>query len=156
MRIRVLSIGRKMPAWVNDGWMTYARRLPIECALELIEIEPVVRTRGGDHSRALTIEGERLLAALPKRAWLVALTEHGQQWSSVALSQQLRRWLSHGSDVALLIGGADGLAPACLQRADQQWSLSALTFPHQLVRVMVAEQLYRAWSLTQGHPYHRA
>ncbi len=144
-----------MPGWIAQGFDEYAKRMPRECRLELLEIEPVPRKRAQDHQRALDIEAERLLAAVPKRAHCVALAINGQSWSTVQLAQRLNSWMASGHDVALLVGGADGLAPACLTHASEQWSLSPLTFPHPLVRVILAEQLYRAWSLLHGHPYHR-
>jgi 23S rRNA (pseudouridine1915-N3)-methyltransferase len=155
MRIRLIAIGRRMPAWVESGYAEYAKRLPCECALSLAEIEPGQRGKGGGAERARTDEGKRMLKAIPKGARVVALDGAGEHWSTETLAEQLRRWLAGGRDVALLVGGPDGLAEPCLARADQRWSLSRLTFPHPLVRVIVAEQLYRAWTLVQGHPYHR-
>ena len=160
MRIRLLSVGRRMPGWVNEGFAEYAKRLPAECALELVEIEPGRRGRGNasaaDLDRIRRDEGERLLKALPDGALAVALDVRGRPWSTEQLAGQLTGWLGGGRDVALLVGGPDGLADTCLARAEQRWSLSPLTFPHPLVRVILAEQLYRAWSITKGHPYHRA
>lgn len=154
MRIHLLSVGRRMPAWVQAGWEDYARRLPPECALQLVEIEPVQRGRG-PATRAVQEEGERMLKAVPKGAGVIALDVAGEPWSTARLAEALRGWLAGGRDMALLVGGADGLAAGCLARAERRWSLSPLTFPHPLVRVILAEQLYRAWSLLQGHPYHR-
>jgi 23S rRNA (pseudouridine1915-N3)-methyltransferase len=160
MRIRLLSVGRRMPRWVNEGFGEYAKRLPAECALELVEIEPAQRTRAktgaADLDRIRRDECERLRKALPDGALAVALDVRGRSWSTEQLAQELETWLAGGRDVALLVGGPDGLSDACLARADQRWSLSTLTFPHPLVRVILAEQLYRAWSLIKGHPYHRA
>lgn len=143
-----------MPDWIKQGFDEYARRLPRECALTLKEIPPIKRGKTTSAERAKDEEGERLLAAIGKEH-VVALDEGGQQWSTIDLARRLRGWLDGGRDVALLIGGADGLTTACRERADEVWSLSRLTFPHPLVRVVVAEQLYRSWSLLQGHPYHR-
>lgn len=156
MRIHLLAVGRRLPAWVQAGYAEFSRRLPPECRLILTEIEPGARGKGRDPQRAMTEEGARLLAALPKAALVVALDEHGRQWSSAELAQRLQAWLQGGRDVALLIGGADGLAPEVKARAEARWSLSRLTLPHALVRVLVAEQLYRAWSILTQHPYHRA
>ena len=159
MRIRLLSVGRRMPGWVQEGFAEYAKRLPPECALELVEIEP--GRRGGakpsaaDLQRIRRDEGERLLKALPDGALAVALDVRGRPWSTERLAHELTGWLGGGRDVSLLVGGPDGLSDACLARAQQRWSLSPLTFPHPLVRVILAEQLYRAWSITKGHPYHR-
>lgn len=155
MRVYLLSVGRRMPGWVAAGFDDYARRLPPECSLRLIEIDP--GRRGKDSAaQALAVEGRRLLKSVPKGAGVIALERSGEAWSTEELANQLRGWLTGGRDQVLLIGGADGLARDCLERAEQHWSLSPLTLPHQLVRVIVAEQLYRAWSLLQGHPYHRA
>lgn len=145
-----------MPGWVEAGWHDYARRLPPECALRLVEIEPGHRGKGAGIEAARREECERLLAAIPKGAQVVALDVAGTAWSTEQLATELGRWLGAGRDLALLVGGPDGLAEACLARAERRWSLSPLTFPHALVRVILAEQLYRAWSLLQGHPYHRA
>jgi 23S rRNA (pseudouridine1915-N3)-methyltransferase len=155
MRIYLISVGQRMPVWIAEGYAEYAKRLPPECALKLVEIDPLRRGKTTVPAVARGDEGRRMLLALPKGAGVVALDGGGQNWSTEQLAQHLRTWLAAGRDCALLIGGADGLAPECLSRADQRWSLSALTFPHPLVRVIVAEQLYRAWSLLNGHPYHR-
>lgn len=160
MRIQLLSVGRRMPAWVEAGFSDYAKRLPPSCALSLTEIEPAMRGKGGSTStaqrkRLLQIEGERLLNATPPSAHAIALDVRGRAWSTEALAGELEQWLASGRDVALWVGGADGLDARCLDRAQQRWSLSALTFPHPLVRVILAEQIYRAWTILQGHPYHR-
>jgi 23S rRNA (pseudouridine1915-N3)-methyltransferase len=145
-----------MPGWVEAAYAEYAKRLPGECALHLVEIEPGHRSKGANLEQARREEGERLLKALPKGALAIALDERGEAWDTAHLAAELAGWLGGGRDPALMVGGADGLAPECLQRAEQRWSLSALTFPHSLVRVILAEQIYRAWSLVKGHPYHRA
>lgn len=145
-----------MPRWVQEGYGEYAKRLPSECALQLVEIAPGRRGKGADIQRALRDEGERMLAAIPKGCQVLALDVKGKSWSTEQLSSKLSEWMGDGRDLALLVGGPEGLADACRQRADGGWSLSALTMPHPLVRVVVAEQLYRAWSLLRNHPYHRA
>ena len=145
-----------MPAWVQTGYAEYAKRLPSECRLTLVEIPAVARSKSSDPLRAKREEGEKILKALPRGAWVVALDESGAAHTTRSLAQTLQRQLGQGRDLALLVGGADGLSPECLQRADEKWSLSPLTFPHPLVRVIVAEQLYRAYSLSKNHPYHRA
>jgi 23S rRNA (pseudouridine1915-N3)-methyltransferase len=155
MRVHLIAVGRRMPGWVETGYLEYAKRLPSECALQLIEIEPSHRVKGTPAERAMSQEGQRMLKAIPKGALVVALEETGEPWSTEILSAHLRAWLAGGRDLACLIGGPDGLGQACLDRAERRWSLSRLTFPHPLVRVIVAEQLYRAWTLVQGHPYHR-
>jgi 23S rRNA (pseudouridine1915-N3)-methyltransferase len=165
MRIRLISIGQRMPRWVDEGYAEYAKRLPPSCALELIELPGGLAGKGargrgaalpdGELPRLRRDEGERLLAAVPARSRIVALDVRGRAWSSEELAAQLADWLADGRDVALLVGGPNGLAEDCLARAEQRWSLSALTLPHPLVRVVLAEQLYRAWSQLEGHPYHR-
>ncbi|MDE2195724.1 MAG: 23S rRNA (pseudouridine(1915)-N(3))-methyltransferase RlmH [Gammaproteobacteria bacterium] len=155
MRIHLLTAGSRLPSWINQGFAEYAARLPPECRLILKEIPLGAGRRTGDTARAMTEEGARLLAAVPPRARVVALDVRGRAFSSGELAQQLNHWLQDGRDLALLVGGPDGLAPECLARADLEWSLSPLTLPHGLVRVVVAEQLYRAWTILNNHPYHR-
>lgn len=156
MRVHLLAVGQKMPRWVRDGYLEYANRLRGELRLELKEIAPGKRTRNTDISRILDREGERLIAAIPQRAIVIALDVEGSQWSTGQLSGRVEKWFAAGCDVALLVGGPEGLSSAALDRADARWSLSALTYPHPLVRIIVAEQLYRALSLLRNHPYHRA
>lgn len=156
MRIHLLAVGRRMPSWVEEAYAEYAQRLPPECRLELKEINPGQRGKNADTARAIADEGTRMLAAFPKGARIIALDERGQQWSSTELSTRLKDWMQDGRDVALLVGGPDGLAPDCLKRAESKWSLSKMTLPHPLVRVVLAEQIYRAWSILNNHPYHRA
>ena len=156
MRVCLIAVGSRLPAWVQTGFAEYAKRLPRECRLELVEIPVEHRNRNADISRLRKAEGERILAAVPPRALVVALDERGKPWSSADLSRRLEDWMQEGHDVALMVGGPDGLDSACLDRASLSWSLSALTLPHGLVRVMVAEQVYRGWSMLRGHPYHRA
>jgi 23S rRNA (pseudouridine1915-N3)-methyltransferase len=156
MRIHLLSVGTRMAGWVEAGFAEYARRLPSECRLRLVEIPPVARGKGEDSARGVRKEGERLLASIPPQARTLALEVRGRLLSTEEVARELGGWLQGGRDVALLLGGPDGLDPACLERAESCWSLSPLTFPHPLVRVIVAEQIYRAWSLLHNHPYHRA
>lgn len=156
MRLELIAVGERMPAWVREGYEEYAKRLPRECALILREIEPGVRGKSQETARAVAQEGERMLAALPKSARVVAVDVKGAEHSTEELAARLEVWLADGRDVALLVGGPDGLAPECLARAEERWSLSRLTLPHPLVRVVLAEQLYRAWSILRNHPYHRA
>lgn len=156
MKIHLLAVGARMPTWVQTAYAEYAARLPREWPLHLREIPLGQRKSGADPGRAMQVEGERLLAAAPAGSRLIVLDERGQQWSTAELAEQLAGWRQEGRDLSLLIGGPDGLAAACRERAERLWSLSRLTLPHLLVRVVVAEQLYRAWSLLQHHPYHRA
>lgn len=155
MRIHLLAAGSRMPGWVQAGFQEYAKRLPGECALCLREIPLHRRGKEANTRRQAEAESRRMLAAIPRGARVIALDKSGQQWSTQELARHLAGWLQQGRDLALLVGGPEGLAPVCLERAAIRWSLSRLTFPHSLVRVLVAEQLYRAWSLLQGHPYHR-
>lgn len=145
-----------MPGWVEAGFAEYAKRLPAECTLRLTEIEPGHRGKSASPDVARREEGERLLAAVPKGARVLALDVTGRAFSTEELTTEFSGWLADGRDLALLVGGPDGLSADCLARAEGRWSLSRLTFPHPLVRVILAEQLYRAWSLLRGHPYHRA
>ncbi|RKZ84389.1 MAG: 23S rRNA (pseudouridine(1915)-N(3))-methyltransferase RlmH [Candidatus Parabeggiatoa sp. nov. 1] len=156
MQIDLICVGQKMPSWVESGFNEYAKRLPIISRLNLIEISLRKRTKNADLVRLQRQEGEQMLAAIAQGAYVIALDECGQVWDSQQLAAQLTRWMQTYSTVALLVGGPEGLSDICLQRAQQRWSLSALTFPHQLVRIIVAEQLYRAWSWLNNHPYHRA
>lgn len=156
MNIYLIAVGNRMPRWVEEGYHAYAKRLPSECALKLIEVAPGRRSKGADIARAIRGEGERMLKAIPRRCRVVTLEVEGKPWSTEQLSLKLGSWLADGPDIALLVGGPEGLADSCQQRADLRWSLSPLTLPHPLVRVLLAEQLYRAWSLLNNHPYHRA
>lgn len=156
MRARLISVGERMPAWVADGFAEYRKRLSRELPLELVEIALGQRGKGRDPARAIADEGAAVLAALPKDIHVVALDGRGKPWSSEQLAEQLAAWRMSGRDLAILIGGPDGHASDVLARADQRWSLGPLTLPHMLVRLIVAEQLYRAMSINAGHPYHRA
>lgn len=156
MQIHLIAVGTKMANWVNQGYQEYAKRMPRECSLVLNEITPGFRGKSADVRKAINDEGERMLRAVPKGARVIALDVRGRAWSTEALAQQLGGWMAGGQDIALLVGGPEGLADSCLQAADQRWSLSPLTLPHPLVRVLLSEQLYRAWSLLNNHPYHRA
>ncbi|MFN3919964.1 MAG: 23S rRNA (pseudouridine(1915)-N(3))-methyltransferase RlmH [Methylohalobius sp.] len=155
MRIHLIAAGSRMPGWVQEGFKEYAKRLPRECALYLKEIPLQRRSKRGNISRQIEAEGIQMTAAIPQDAYVIALDKDGQQWTTDELARHLAEWLQQGLDLALLVGGPEGLAPVCLERAAIRWSLSRLTFPHSLVRILVAEQFYRAWSLLQGHPYHR-
>lgn len=156
MRIRLIVTGTRVPEWIRQGTEEYRRRLPPECALEVVEVAPGRRGRKGDDvARAVHDEGERLLAATPAGARVWVLDERGREWNTRELAQRLAGWLRDGRDLALLVGGADGLSEACRGHAEGAWSLSRLTLPHRLVRILVAEQLYRAWSVLTHHPYHR-
>lgn len=155
MQIQLITIGNRMPAWVQQGYDEYAKRLPRECELVLKEIAPGKRAKNSDIARIIKDEGERLLKAIPNDTRIVTLDIPGKAWTTPDLAEALQRWLNSGQNIALLIGGPEGLSETVKQRADESWSLSKLTLPHPLVRVIVAEQLYRAWSILHNHPYHR-
>lgn len=154
MRLKLVAAGTRLPGWIGEGFGEFAGRLPRECRLELVEIPLGRRPKGADPSRAVREEGRRMLAAAAGHL-RVCLDVRGQSVNTPALARRLEAWMADGRDVALLVGGPDGLDPSCLEGADWRWSLSPLTLPHGLVRVLVAEQLYRAWSVLAGHPYHR-
>lgn len=156
MEIQVVAVGTRMPGWVEEGYREYTRRMPRECSVALTEIPSGQRGKSRPVARAVSEEGKRMLAAIDDRQRVIALDVGGRSWSTEQLAGELRDWLQDGRDVSLLIGGPDGLAADCLARAAQRWSLSPLTLPHPLVRVVLAEQLYRAWTLLSGHPYHRS
>lgn len=156
MKLRLICVGQKMPDWVSAGYNDYARRMPPELPLELTEIAMAHRGKNPDIARLMQRESDAILATVGQRDRVIALEVGGKPWSTEKLASQLESWQQGGQDVCFLVGGPDGLADACRQRADQQWSLSPLTLPHPLVRIVLAEQLYRAWSITRNHPYHRA
>ena len=145
-----------MPVWVNEGYREYARRLPRECRLKLTEIPLGQRTRSKTVQRAVAEEGNRMLAEISPGENVIALDIKGRSWSTEQLAGEFQQWMQGGRGINLLVGGPDGLSATCLERAQQRWSLSPLTLPHPLVRVLLAEQLYRAWTVMVGHPYHRA
>lgn len=155
MRVHLIAVGQRMPAWVEDGYREFAKRLSAEVSLELVELAPGKRGKGMDLARAMRDEGRRMQEAIPKGALVIALDQRGREWDTQELARQLSDWLQMGREVALLVGGPEGLAEDCLAQAERKWSLSRLTLPHPLVRVVVAEQLYRAWSILKNHPYHR-
>ena len=144
-----------MPSWVETGYQEYSKRLPNDFQLELVELSPGYRGKGADIGRAIRSEGDAMLAAIGKNERVVALDVKGKPWTTEQLGKHAENWRMEGANVCLLVGGPDGLDARCLERADQKWSLSALTLPHPLVRIVLAEQIYRAWTLLQGHPYHK-
>ena len=156
MRGRLIAIGERMPVWVAEGFAEYRKRLSHDLPLELVELKPGARGKGRDDARAIQEEGAAILTALPRDIHVVALDGGGKMWSSEELAEQLAKWRMSGRDIAFLIGGPDGHSPDVLARTDQKWSLGPLTLPHMLVRLVLAEQLYRATTLLAGHPYHRA
>ncbi len=155
MQVIIAAVGHKMPAWIAAGFDEYAKRMPADCRLQLKEVKPVERSGSKNADTAMALERTRIEAVLPKGARIIALDEHGRDLTSVQLSEQLMQWQRDGRDVALVIGGADGLDAAFKAQADMLLRVSSMTLPHGMVRVLLAEQLYRAWTITQNHPYHR-
>lgn len=156
MKLIVIAVGARMPGWVQDAWQNYAKRLPHDCAVELREIKPEPRTSGKLPSQLMHAEAQRIQAVLPARARCIALDEHGKDLTTLALSRHLETWRGGGQDVVFIIGGPDGLDSNLKKNCDQLLRLSSLTLPHPMVRVLLVEQLYRAWAIMNGHPYHRA
>lgn len=156
MKLIVIAVGIRMPDWVQTAWSDYARRLPADCALELKEIKPEPRTSGKTPAQMMQAEARRIESALPTNAYLIALDEHGRDLTTMKLAAELEKWRSGGQDVVFLVGGPDGLDADLKRRCDSLLRLSSMTLPHPMVRVVLAEQLYRAWAINTNHPYHRA
>lgn len=155
MKIKLVAVGQKMPRWVEEAFGDYQKRLPKDFSLELIEVVPAQRPKNYSIEQVMKKEAQAIAARLTGKEWLVALEVKGKAWSTEQLAQASEQWKYTGQDVALIVGGPDGLDPELSAKADQKWSLSNLTLPHPLVRVLLAEQLYRAWSIQVGHPYHK-
>lgn len=155
MKIRLISVGNKMPDWVTQAYQNYQKRLTGSVQLELIEIPLSKRGKNADIKRLMEKESQQMLAAIPPRYRVICLDVKGKALSTENLAQKLQNYEQQGDNIALLIGGPEGLSSNCLTRADERWSLSAMTLPHPMVRVILAEQIYRSWSLNMGHPYHR-
>jgi len=156
MHLLVAAVGQRMPDWVNEAWTEYSRRMPRSLALSLREIALLKRGKNADTQRLKAAESQALFNAMPARARVIALDVEGRRWSTEKLAANLEDWLGDGRDIGFMIGGPDGISADILQQADTRWSLGPLTLPHPLVRVVLVEQLYRAWTITQNHPYHRA
>jgi 23S rRNA (pseudouridine1915-N3)-methyltransferase len=155
MQINLISVGNKMPGWVQQGYDEYSKRMPKECSLVLKEVLPGKRGKNSDIARIVRDEGERMIQAIPTKSHVVTLDIPGKPWTTPELSVSMKRWMESGQNVALMIGGPEGLSDSVRDLARESWSLSKLTFPHPIVRILVAEQLYRAWSILNNHPYHR-
>ena len=155
MQLIIAAVGHKMPAWIETAYQEYAKRMPPECRVFIKEIKPVERSGSKTAETVMALECARIEAVIPKNARVIALDEHGKDLTSVGLSQQLTLWQQDGRDIVFVIGGADGLDAQFKAKADMLIRISSLTLPHGMVRVVLAEQLYRAWSITQNHPYHR-
>jgi len=156
MKLKLLAVGNKMPAWVNQGFAEYSKRMPRDMRLELVEVPLGNRSKNSDVRRAMEQETECLFNHIQPRDHVIALEVRGKSWTTERLADNMNQWRQDGNDVVLLVGGPDGLSDACRERAQQLWSLSDLTLPHPIVRVVLSEQLYRAWTITQNHPYHRS
>lgn len=155
MQLIIAAVGHKMPAWIESGYQEYAKRMPAECRIHLKEIKPIERSGSKSAETVMALEKTKIEAVLPKNARIIALDERGKDLTTMALSQHLTQWQQDGRDVAFIIGGADGLDAEFKAKADMLIRISSMTLPHGMVRVLLAEQLYRAWSITQNHPYHR-
>lgn len=155
MKIRLIAVGKRVPAWIQEGFADYAQRIPREFNFELIEIEPGRRTKAAQPDPAIAEEGSRMLAAIDRQTHVVAFDERGRTLTTRDFSQRLDGWLREAVNIDFLIGGPDGLAPEIKLRANETWSLSAMTMPHALARVVAVEQIYRAWCIVCHHPYHR-
>jgi 23S rRNA (pseudouridine1915-N3)-methyltransferase len=155
MQLIIAAVGHKMPAWIETGFQEYAKRMPPECKLVLKEIKPIDRASNKNAEAVMAQERTRIEAVLPKGGRMIALDERGQDLTTMQMSQLLTQWQQQGGDVTFVIGGADGLDAELKKNADMLIRISSLTLPHGIVRVLLAEQLYRAWSITQNHPYHR-
>lgn len=156
MQLIIAAVGHKMPAWIESGFSEYCKRMPPECRIVLKEIKPVERSGSKTAETVMALERSKIEAALPKQTRIIALDEHGTNLTTMQLAQLLTEWQQDGGDVCFVIGGADGLDAGFKTRAHLKIRVSSLTLPHGMVRVLLAEQLYRAWSITQNHPYHRA
>lgn len=156
MHIRLLAVGDRQPSWVDEAFARYSERFPRQWKFRLDTIATVRRNKNDKSERAKNAEGEQILDKLNTQEQVVLLDERGKQFTSRLLAEKLADWQGEGRDLCFVIGGPDGVTDACRQRADATWSFSQLTLPHGLARVILAEALYRAWSLQSGHPYHRA
>ncbi|MFA5664359.1 23S rRNA (pseudouridine(1915)-N(3))-methyltransferase RlmH [Castellaniella sp.] len=156
MKLHVCAVGQRMPGWVQAAWDDYARRMPRDCPLVLHEIRPESRALGKTPGQLMRAEALRIEAALPDGALRIILDEHGKALDTMQLAQLVQQWRDSGTDAAFVIGGPDGLDAGLKRSAHQTLRLSSLTLPHPMVRILLAEQLYRAWSILTGHPYHRS
>ncbi len=155
MKLIIVSVGHKMPDWITAGFNEYAKRMPRESKIELVEVKPEPRTTGKTTAQIMESEAQRILAALPQNCLRIAMDEHGAQPTTRQFAAQMQGWMREGRDVAFIIGGADGLHDSVKLAVQQLLALSAFTLPHAFVRVLLAEQLYRAYNLLHNHPYHR-
>ena len=155
MKSSLVAVGKRMPDWVNEGFKEYNKRLPKDLRLRLIEVTPVNRSKTGSERSIIKEEDKRIRSVIPSESLVIVLDAKGKHFTSMNLARKLKKWQESGRDITFVVGGADGLHDKLKEEADFIWSLSGLTLPHALVRVVLAEQIYRAWSITQNHPYHR-
>lgn len=155
MKIQLITVGGKMPAWVTQGFGEYAKRLPRELTPHLVEVPLAARMKNANLEQIKEAEGQAIMQVASKNALRIMLDTRGEPWSTEEVAEHLVRWQREGRDLAFIIGGPDGLSENCLNSATAKWSLSNLTLPHPLVRIIFIEQLYRAWSILQNHPYHK-
>ncbi len=155
MQLTIVAVGHKMPGWITSGFTEYEKRMPTDCRIILKEIKPIERSSSKSAHTVMALERAKIEAAIPKQARIIALDEHGKDVTTLQLSQLLTQWQQQGGDTCFVIGGADGLDAEFKARANLNIRLSSLTLPHAIVRILLAEQLYRAWTITQNHPYHR-
>lgn len=155
MKIQILAMGTKMPSWVQQGCDEYAKRFPKEFSLNIKELTLASRSKTTSTKTVIEAESEKLLAAVPSGNQIVVLDKGGSSWSTEQLADHIRNWQMQGQSLSLLIGGPDGLSRSCIRKADKAWSLSALTLPHPIVRIILLEQFYRAWAILNNHPYHK-
>ncbi len=155
MQIMVIAVGHKMPSWIEDGFKEYTKRIPAEWRFSIKRLKPIERSKNRSAESVMVAEATRIRAAIPRNARLIALDEHGEELTTIALADNIKRWQQDSRDIAIIIGGADGLDPLLKKQSEQLIRLSSLTLPHGIVRVLLAEQLYRAYTILQNYPYHR-
>jgi len=155
MRVQIIAMGDRMPDWVQHGYKEYIKRIGAGLQIELLEISPEKRGKSADVQRIMQKEAERMRQSIPRGNFVIALDKEGKSWSTENLADKIANWQQDGTNVSLLIGGPEGMTPELLQQADARISLSAMTFPHPIVRIILAEQLYRAYSILSHHPYHK-
>ncbi|OGT41193.1 MAG: 23S rRNA (pseudouridine(1915)-N(3))-methyltransferase RlmH [Gammaproteobacteria bacterium RIFCSPHIGHO2_12_FULL_40_19] len=155
MQINIIAVGKNMPTWVSDGYAEYANRMPSDYRVQLIEISPEKRMKNSDIVKIIALEEAKISAAIQKGSYCIALDRIGKTGDTKTLAKRLQTWHDSQQEICFVIGGPEGLSEAFLKNADEIWSLSAMTLPHPLVRIVLSEQIYRAWSITINHPYHR-
>jgi len=155
MRIQIIAMGDRMPDWVQQAYKEYTKRIGAGLQIDLVEISPEKRGKSSDVQRIMQKEAERMRQSVAKGYFVIALDKEGASWSTELLANKIAAWQQDGTNISILIGGPEGMTPELLQQADARISLSAMTFPHPVVRIILAEQLYRAYSILNHHPYHK-